>query len=43
MYDYATFSDLIGKTIVSIDGLDSDHVVIKTECGKTYGMQHFQE
>lgn len=43
MYGYATFSDLIGKTIVSIDGLDSDHVVIKTECGKTYRMQHFQE
>lgn len=43
MYDYTTFSDLTGKTIVSIDGLDSDHVVIKTECGKTYEMQHFQE
>lgn len=43
MYDYTTFSDLTGKTIVSIDGLDSDHVVIKTECGKTYGMQHFQD
>lgn len=43
MYNYTTFSDLIGKTIVSIDGLDSDHVVIKTECGKTYRMQHFQD
>ena len=33
MHDYCSFSDLTGKTIVSIDGLDSDCVVITTECG----------
>ena len=43
MYKYTTFSDLTGKTIVSIDGIENDHVVIKTECGKTYGMKHFQD
>lgn len=43
MYNYCSFSDLTGKTITSIEGLNSDHVTIKTECGKTYGMRHFQD
>lgn len=43
MYDYCGFSSLAGKTITSIEGLNSDHVTIKTECGKTYGMRHFQD
>ena len=43
MRDYCGFSDLVGKTITSIDGLSSDHVVIKTECGKTYQMYHEQD
>lgn len=43
MYDYCGINALVGKTITSIDGLNNDHVTIKTECGKTYGMRHFQD
>lgn len=43
MYYYCSFSDLTGKTIVSIDGLEDNRVAIKTECGKTYQMYHQQD
>lgn len=42
-YRYCDVSELKGLTIASIDGLGDDYVVIKTECGETYGMQHFQD
>lgn len=43
MRNYCEFSDLVGKTITSIDGLSSNHVVINTECGNTYQMHHEQD
>jgi hypothetical protein len=41
----ANFEDLIGKTIVSIDGLynGSDQVTFRTSDDKMYRMYHYQD
>ena len=41
----ANFEELIGKTIVSIDGMekDSDSITFKTSDGETYVMYHYQD
>lgn len=43
--DYAKEEDLIGKTIISIDGMvkDSEEIIFTTKCGKKYKMYHHQD